>query len=88
MSRKHCRAPSKLVVQETEEFKARITGLTQREREVLGLVLEGLPAKLIAHHLQISARTVEHYRAAMMQKMQARNISHLLRMMLSPGHPR
>jgi FixJ family two-component response regulator len=76
------------VVQETEEFKARITGLTQREREVLGLVLEGLPTKLIAHHLQISARTAEHHRAAMMQKMQARNISHLLRMMLSPGHPR
>jgi two-component system response regulator FixJ len=76
------------VVQETEEFKARIKGLTQREREVLGLVLEGLPTKLIAHHLQISARTAEHHRAAMMQKMQARNISHLLRMMLSPGHPR
>jgi two-component system response regulator FixJ len=76
------------VVQEAEEFKARIKGLTQREREVLGLVLEGLPTKLIAHHLQISARTAEHHRAAMMQKMQARNISHLLRMMLSPGHLR
>jgi two-component system response regulator FixJ len=73
------------VVQEAEEFKARIKGLTQREREVLGLVLEGLPTKLIAHHLQISARTAEHHRAAIMQKMQARNISHLLRMTLSLG---
>src|SRR5271169_2241699 len=46
------------VLQETEEFRARISLLTQREREVLGLLLEGLPTKLIADHLQISARTV------------------------------
>ncbi len=76
------------VLQETEELKARLTLLTTREREVLGLVLEGLPTKIIAHHLQISARTTEHHRAAIMQKMQARSFSHLLRMMLSPGHPR
>jgi two-component system response regulator FixJ len=73
------------VLQETEEFKARLTLLTQREREVLALLLEGSPTKLIANHLQISARTVEHHRAAIMQKMQARNISHLLRMTLSLG---
>jgi two-component system response regulator FixJ len=73
------------VLQETEQFKARLTLLTPREREVLRLVLEGLPTKLIAHHLQISARTAEHHRAAIMQKMQARNISHLLRMTLSLG---
>ena len=70
------------VQQETEEFRARITLLTQREREVLALLLEGLPTKLIAHRLQISARTAEHHRAAIMQKMQARNISHLMRMTL------
>ena len=70
------------VQQETEEFRARITLLTQREREVLALLLEGLPTKLIAHRLQISARTAEHHRAAIMQKTQARNISHLLRMTL------
>ena len=71
------------VPQETEEFKARLTLLTQREREVLALLLEGAPTKLIAHRLQISARTVEHHRAAIMQKTQARNISRLLRMTLS-----
>ena len=70
------------VQQETEEFRARIMLLTQREREVLALLLEGLPTKLIAHRLQISARTAEHHRAAIMQKTQARNISHLLRMTL------
>jgi two-component system response regulator FixJ len=61
-------------------FKARQALLTQREREVLALLLEGLPTKLIAHQLRISSRTAEHHRAAVIQKMRARNISHLMRM--------
>jgi two-component system, LuxR family, response regulator FixJ len=73
------------VVQETEEFKARLTLLTPREREILALLLEGSPTKLIADRLQISARTVEHHRAAVMQKTRAHTISHLLRKMLSLG---
>jgi FixJ family two-component response regulator len=66
--------------QEMKEFKARQALLTQREREVLALLLEGLPTKLIAHKLGISSRTAEHHRAAVIQKMQAHNISHLMRM--------
>jgi FixJ family two-component response regulator len=65
---------------EMKAFKARQALLTQREREVLSLLLEGLPTKLIAHELRISSRTAEHHRAAVIQKMQARNISHLIRM--------
>jgi FixJ family two-component response regulator len=65
---------------EINELKARQALLTQREREVLALLLEGLPTKLIAHQLHISSRTAEHHRAAVIQKMQARNISHLMRM--------
>ncbi len=65
---------------EINEFKDRQALLTQREREVLALLLEGLPTKLIAHELRISSRTAEHHRAAVIQKMQARNISHLMRM--------
>jgi FixJ family two-component response regulator len=65
---------------EMKGFKARQALLTQREREVLALMLEGLPTKLIAHELHISSRTAEHHRAAVIQKMQARNISHLMRM--------
>jgi two-component system, LuxR family, response regulator FixJ len=65
---------------EIREFNARQALLTQREREVLALLLEGLPTKLIAHELRISSRTAEHHRAAVIQKMQARNISHLMRM--------
>jgi two-component system, LuxR family, response regulator FixJ len=65
---------------EIKEFKARLALLTQREREVLTLLLEGLPTKLIAHQLGISSRTAEHHRAAVIQKMRAHNISHLMRM--------
>ena len=50
------------------------------------MLVEGLPTKLIAHHLGISARMREHHRAAVMQKMQARTIFHLVRMALSLGH--
>jgi two-component system response regulator FixJ len=65
---------------EIKEFKARQALLTQREREVLALLLEGLSTKLIAHQLRISSRTAEHHRAAVIHKMQARNISDLMRM--------
>jgi FixJ family two-component response regulator len=71
---------------EIQEFKARSALLTQREQEVLTLLVEGVPTKLIAHRFGISARTTEHHRAAVMQKMQARTISHLVRMALILGH--
>jgi two-component system response regulator FixJ len=74
-------------LQQITEFRARFALLTHREREVLALLLEGLPTKLIAHHLHISSRTAEHHRAAVIQKMRARNISHLVRMALNLGHP-
>lgn len=76
---------SRDVRQEIAEIKARSALLTQREQKVIALLLEGLPTKLISRNLGISARTVEHHRAAIMQKMQARNISHLVRMTLSIG---
>jgi two-component system, LuxR family, response regulator FixJ len=65
---------------EIKDFIARQALLTQREREVLALLLEGLPTKFIAQQLRISLRTAEHHRAAVIQKMHARNISHLMRM--------
>jgi two-component system response regulator FixJ len=70
---------------ETLEIRGRCALLTQREREVFDLVIEGLPTKLIAYRLGITSRTAEHHRAAMMRKMQARTISHLVRMALSLG---
>ena len=54
--------------------------LTAREREVMALITEGLPNKLVAARLTISTRTAEHHRAAIMRKMNARTLSHLFHM--------
>jgi two-component system response regulator DctR len=43
--------------------------LTERERDVMRLVVEGLPNKLIADQLDISVRTVEVHRARLFDKM-------------------
>jgi two-component system response regulator FixJ len=62
------------------EIEARATLLTPREREVLDLVTAGEPNKIIARRLGISFRTVEVHRSHILEKMQARTLSHLIRM--------
>jgi FixJ family two-component response regulator len=62
---------------------ARLAKLTQREREVLGLVGKGLHAKEIATSLNISARTVEVHKSRLMAKLEARNVSELVRFALA-----
>ena len=47
--------------------------LTERERDVMRLVVEGLPNKLIADQLDISVRTVEVHRARVFEKMQVKS---------------
>jgi DNA-binding CsgD family transcriptional regulator len=53
--------------------------LTPREQEILEHVLAGHPNKQTAHRLNISQRTVEHHRAAVMLKMGARSVADLVR---------
>ncbi len=50
-------------------LQARLQGLTERERDVMRLVVEGLPNKLVADQLDISVRTVEVHRARVFDKM-------------------
>jgi two-component system, LuxR family, response regulator FixJ len=59
--------------------------LTAREREVLELLVGGHPNKVIAHRMAISPRTVEIHRSRVMEKMQARTLSELVRMTLESG---
>jgi two-component system, LuxR family, response regulator DctR len=51
----------------------RLAELTERERDVMGLVIEGLPNKLIADRLDISVRTVEVHRARVFDKMEVKS---------------
>lgn len=78
---------SALVAEEaaTAAIEARFRLLTPREQEVMALLSEGLPTKLIATRLGISTRTAEHHRAAVLKKMGARTVSHLVRMSLQIG---
>jgi len=53
--------------------------LTDREREVFDLLVEGHQNKVIAHKLGISTRTVEVHRSRVMEKMSARNLADLVK---------
>lgn len=61
------------------EAQVRLASLTGRERDVLNGLVAGLPNKTIAYDLGISPRTVEIYRANMMEKLRARSLSEALR---------
>ena len=63
----------------------RIALLTAREREVLECLVAGHANKIIAYQLDISPRTVEIHRAHVMEKLQARSLSDLVRMALAAG---
>ena len=60
-----------------------IADLTPRQRQVMTLVLAGHPDKIIAADLNISQRTVENPRAAIMRRTGAASLPALVR--LSPG---
>lgn len=59
----------------------RLTELTERERDVMRRVVEGLPNKLIADSLNISVRTVEVHRARVFDKMQVKSAVELANML-------
>lgn len=67
----------------TQEAETRISQLTAREREVMEHLVAGRPNKVIAHRMDISPRTVEVHRGRVMEKMQARSLSDLVRMALA-----
>lgn len=67
---------------ERDLFQHRLATLSGREREVMEGLIEGKANKVIAFDLDISARTVEVYRANAMTKMGARTLSELVRMVM------
>ena len=72
-------------VRETSEqalLVARIAELGDRHRQVLELVVQGLTSKQIASALDINHRTVENYRAYVMERIGVGNIAQLVRVMI------
>jgi two-component system, LuxR family, response regulator FixJ len=70
---------------ERAEIESRLAVLSPRERDVLSGLVSGRANKQIAYDLGISPRTVEIYRANLMNKMQAGSLSELVRMALIAG---
>ena len=68
-------------------LRTRLTELTEREREVMQLVVEGKPNKLIADALDISVRTVEVHRARVFDKMQVKSAVELANVLATLAKP-
>ncbi len=61
------------LLESNQLMQQRIAELTERERDVMRLVTQGLPNKLIADQLDISVRTVEVHRARVFDKMNVKS---------------
>jgi len=68
---------------EAARFRERRATLTEREGEVFSLLLEGCATKTIAARLDITVRTAEHHRGAVLRKFEAKSLSALLRIALA-----
>lgn len=68
-----------------QEFVRRVATLSERERQVLDHLVAGGTSKEIGRALEISPRTVEIYRAKLMAKTQASNLSELVRWAVLAG---
>ena len=72
-------------LRQTDGIRRRFASLTVREQEVLALMVRGAANKVIAGDLGVSQRTVEVHRAHVMDKMEARSIAQLVRMVVDAG---
>ncbi len=75
--RQHVRRRERLAADQW--VRERYTSLSEREREVLALIVEGLTNKEIGRALSLSPRTVETHRANLFAKLQVDNLAHLIR---------
>ena len=61
-----------------DQARALIERLSSREREVLGILAEGVPNKLVAHRLGITVRTVEMHRGNALAKLSIKSIAEFM----------
>ncbi|MDA8745891.1 response regulator [Rubripirellula amarantea] len=67
---------------EQKQLQARIDSLTPAEKEVLDLIVEGLPNKTIATRLDVSVRTVEVRRQHVFAKLSADSVAELVQIVM------
>jgi len=63
----------------------KVSNLSNREQEVLGLLVEGMSAKSIASHLAVSTKTVETHRTRIMDKLNIHNMADLTKYAIREG---
>ncbi len=68
-----------------QEERRRFDGLTEREREVVRLIADGLTNREIAERLTISVKTVETHRTHIMEKLDLHDRAHLVRYAVRKG---
>lgn len=67
------------------DARLKLASLSPRELDVLKGLIDGRSNKVIAHDLDISPRTVEIYRAKLMEKLDVRSLSEALRIAFAAG---
>lgn len=77
--------PKDEVIQARENEAGALTGLTQREMEILKLIGEGLSTAQIADHLGRSVKTIEWHRVSLGNKLGVRNRVELARIAINAG---
>jgi FixJ family two-component response regulator len=66
-----------------DNLRSRVAALTDKEREALAMIQDGMSNKEIAARLDITARAVEMRRASLMKKLGVESLPELLRLTLS-----
>lgn len=61
------------------------TSLSDREKEIIALLIDGLNSKEIAEKLDLSVRTVDNHRANIMKRLQVRNTAELVKIAVEEG---
>jgi DNA-binding NarL/FixJ family response regulator len=69
----------------SSEAAERMAGLSERERQVVDMVVAGQSSKAIGVELEISCRTVENHRARIMAKVGVRNVAELVTLAMRAG---
>ncbi|MDR3526736.1 MAG: LuxR C-terminal-related transcriptional regulator [Rhizomicrobium sp.] len=76
-------AHDRTVIAQTKTARRLIASLTPREADVMEKLVDGLSNKAVAQDLGISPRTVEVYRAQIMNKLKAGNLSDIVRIAIA-----